>query len=48
MISIILLVGVAVLLSTGIMRKALPFESLLAFGLAGAIMMGLLLSGNLG
>jgi hypothetical protein len=48
MLTILLIVGFAMLLSTTIMRKALPFESLMAVLLAGMTMVGLLLTGRAG
>ncbi len=41
------MIAVAWILSTRWVRRALPFESAVAFGVAGVVMVSLLLSGRL-
>lgn len=48
MIAIALFVVIAVLLSWKPLRRALPFDSLLAAGLSGLVMVALLAAGRAG
>lgn len=47
LLTIILFVAAAWLLSSGWVKRAVPFESFLAFGFAGIIMVALLMTGRL-
>lgn len=48
MLLIVLVTLLAVFLAWRPLQRAIPFESLLAFGLTGAIMAGLLATGRIG